>query len=250
MVNIKLTVAYDGTHYLGWQKTQEGASIETALQSVLKQILQEEINLQAASRTDAGVHADGQVINFTSSKSFIDLARLQHSLNSLLPSDIVVRLAEEVSPNFHPTLDCLSKEYHYWICNDRYQMPQQRLYSWHIPLLLECSLMQKAANFLIGQHDFSAFCNMKKNEAYASHVRKVLQIDVCPQPHQRIQIIVKGNHFLYKMVRNIVGTLAAVGENKMAADHVLTILKSLDRTMAGPTAPAHGLSLYHILFTK
>jgi tRNA pseudouridine38-40 synthase len=159
MRNIKLIVAYDGRHYLGWQKTQEGPSIEEGLQQVLEKIFQEPIQLQAASRTDAGVHAIGQVVNFISHHSQITIERLKISLNSLLPDDIRILKVEQMPKNFHPTLDCKEKEYHYWICNDTVQLPQHRFYSWHIHTPLDIAAIKRGATFLKGIHDFAALCN-------------------------------------------------------------------------------------------
>jgi tRNA pseudouridine38-40 synthase len=159
MVNLKFTIAYDGTHYLGWQKTQEGPSIEESLQQVLEQIFQEPISLQAASRTDAGVHALGQVVNCHVQKLLVTEERLHISLNSLLPADIRL-LSCEIAPNhFHPTLDCKMKEYHYWICTCPVQLPHNRFTSWHVHQPLDFAAMEQSAKLLTGEHDFADFCN-------------------------------------------------------------------------------------------
>lgn len=249
MHNIKLTIAYEGEAYCGWQKTKAGPSIEKTLTDILEKILQEPITLQAASRTDAGVHAESQVLNFFTSKKNLRLDRLCISLNRLLPNDIVVRHAEKVHDDFHPTLDCLAKEYHYWICCRPYQMPQHRRYSWHIHHALNFSAMRQAASLLIGCHDFSSFTNVKKNETYADYVREVQAIEIVEHPHQRVQVIIKGNHFLYKMVRNIVGTLVYVGVGKLEIEAIPRILKARDRSLAGMTAPAYGLTLFKLYYT-
>ncbi len=138
-MNIKLLIAYLGTSYLGWQKTPMGPSIEEALEKALSIVLQEEKKLQAASRTDAGVHAQGQVVNFTLS-SFKDLKRLKASLNGCLPKDIVVLSAQEMPESFHPTLDAIKKEYIYEICNSTVQLPFHRNTSWHFPYPLKLRL--------------------------------------------------------------------------------------------------------------
>lgn len=247
MPNIKLVIAYDGRDYLGWQKTECGPSIEGTLQTILEQIYQEPINLQAASRTDAGVHANGQVVNYISTKEK-ELRRLQSSLNHLLPKDIVVMSIESAATAFHPTLDSQGKEYHYLICNGPVQLPHHRFYSWHAPYALDISLIREAIPFLTGTHDFSAFCNFKKNADYSDFIRTVHQIDIETISPSRLCFKISGNHFLYKMVRNIIGTLIYIGSGKIKSDDLPKILASQDRTQAGITAPAHGLFLHQVFY--
>lgn len=246
MINIRLKVAYDGTQYLGWQKTQMGPSVEEALERTLSQILQEDIVLQAASRTDAGVHAKGQIVNFISKKETLPLQRLLISLNCLLPKDIAILNIEQADDSFHPTLDCRNKEYHYSVCYGTAQLPHHRFYSWHYPHPLNLLAMQQAAEQIVGQRDFSAFCNFKKNSAYDHYVRHVQEINIAELPNSQLQFQIRGNNFLYKMVRNIVGTLVYVGCGKIDAKSIPAILLSKDRTQAGVTAPAHGLCLHSI----
>lgn len=253
MKNIRLIIAYDGNGYLGWQKTAAGPSIEQTLQSTLETILQEKIELQAASRTDAGVHAQGQVVNFLSKND--DYAptlvpdRLSHKLNRLLPRDITVLDVTSMPLDFHPTIDCIGKEYHYAICNHPLQLPHYRNLSWHFPYPLKVSEMRRAAEQLKGTHDFSAFCNAKRIAGYDNHVRTITTLDLIELPDQRLQIHITGDHFLYKMVRNIVGTLAHVGMGKILADDIPAILASGDRKLAGITAPAHGLYLHRVVYS-
>ncbi|MBS4168747.1 tRNA pseudouridine(38-40) synthase TruA [Parachlamydia sp. AcF125] len=249
MINIRLTISYDGGRFLGWQKTSIGPSIEESLENALRQILQETIALQAASRTDAGVHAHEQVVNFFTAKS-LDLRRLSKSLNGLLPKDIVVLDAQLAPHNFHPTLDCLSKEYRYSISTGPIQSPDRRFYAWHCPGFLDKELMQKAAMHLAGVHDFSAFCNFKKNEGYTHYVREVSSIQICETSSDDFYFQVIGKSFLYKMVRNIVGTLIYVGKGKLQCDDLPLLLKGGDRTKIGMTAPAHGLTLYRLSYSN
>lgn len=246
--NIKLTVAYDGTAYLGWQKTAMGASIEAALQSVLERILQEEVVLQAASRTDAGVHATGQIVNFYTTKQPLSLDKLKIGLNCLLPKDIAVLDAVLMPIEFHPTLDCTSKEYHYDLCYGAAQLPQYRLYSWHYPHALDIAAMESAASLLCGEHDFESFCNFKKNHTYSDYIRKIHAIDITSLPGQRLKIAIHGNNFLYKMARNLVGTLAYVGRGKIELSEITLILAGKSRPLAGMTAPALGLSLHQVYY--
>lgn len=246
--NFKLTLAYDGTDFYGWQKTSTGPSIEGTLQEILEQILQEPIDLQAASRTDRGVHAYGQVVNFFSNRESLSLERLKQSLNRLLPKSMAVLSLEMVDASFHPTLDCTGKEYHYTICYGEAQIPQLRLYAWHYPYALDMKLMKDAAKILTGTHDFAAVCNFKKNAQYQHYVRTVTEIAFEELPQKQLRFKILGAHFLYKMVRNLVGTLLYVGRGKIAVEELLLILSSGDRTKAGVTAPAHGLSLFQVFY--
>jgi len=246
--NIKLIVAYDGTRYLGWQKTKEGPSIEEYLEKVLSQILQETISLQAASRTDAGVHAEGQVVNFFTSQD-LDFKQLLKSVNSLLPSDISVVEMSKRPLTFHPTLDCKGKEYHYFVCNKIFQLPFQRHFSWHFPYPLNFSLMEKACSFFVGVHDFSSFCN-ERSLLKRDAIREIYHCGIEILPEERLQFVLKGNHFLYKMVRNIVGTLIYVGCGKISLESIPHILLSKDRAQAGVSAPAHGLVLKKVFYTE
>lgn len=246
--NIKLTLSYDGTDFLGWQETRMGPSIENTLKQVLEQILQHDIKLQAASRTDAGVHAMGQIVNFFSSRE-LHLSRLQNSLNGLLPKTIAITSIEEASPAFHPTLDCIGKEYHYHICYETTQQPFHRHYSWHYPKDLNIQSMRDAANQLKGERDFSSFCNVKKNHTYKDYKRRVDHIEITELGDKRLRLEIRGNNFLYKMVRNLVGTIAYVGCGKIAAEAIPSILAGHYRPLAGITAPAHGLCLVKVFYS-
>lgn len=243
MKNIKMIIAYEGTVYSGWQKTETGPSIEEELQKVLEQILQHPIKLQAASRTDSGVHAEAQVVNFFSEKEF-QLDRLKKSCNSLLPGDIRVLKVEEMPEKFHPTLDAKGKEYHYSVCLNEAQLPFDRRFSWHFVKPVDLELMREAAHFFIGKHDFSALTNEKQDD----NVREVYKIEIEEIGEKKIRIRVAGNHFLYKMVRNIVGTLLYVGCGMLKLEDAKTLLEKGDRTAAGMTAPAHGLTLKKVIY--
>lgn len=249
MRNIKLIIAYDGTNYLGWQKTHTGPSIEEAVQKSLETILQESISLQAASRTDAGVHADNQVINFFIEKETLDLEKVKYRLNRVLPKDIIVKSIHEMPLTFHPTLDCKGKEYLYSICYDAVQMPHDRCYSWHYPRPLNIKNMQAAAIMMTGTHDFEAFCNSKKNGDYVDFIRTIYEISLVELPGKKLKIRVYGNNFLYKMVRNIAGSLLYIGDGRIALDTFPEIFAKRDRTLLGVTAPAHGLRLCNVLYT-
>lgn len=248
MHNVKLVIAYDGSDYMGWQKTATGASIEATLQVQLEKILQHSLDLQAASRTDRGVHARGQVVNFLTAKSPLDLDKLKISLNQLLPKDIVAISIDYVEPSFHPTLDSTGKEYCYDLCYDSIQLPEHRFYSWHTPGALDIPAMRAAADLLTGCHDFTSFCNVKKNAHYSNYERIVRKIDMAELADKRLRIIIQGNHFLYKMVRNMVGTLVYIGRGKIDLEKLPYLIQAQDRTQIGMTAPAHGLFLEKVFY--
>jgi len=225
-----------------------GPSIEATMLVVLEKILQEKISLQAASRTDAGVHARGQVVNFSTGKDNLDLARLERSLNGLLPSDIATLRVELASSDFHPSLDVKGKEYHYELCSLPAQLPHNRHFSWHCPYPLDVELIRRECKALIGEHDFAAFCNSMNGELPDDTRREITRIDLLKLPNNRFRFEVEGRHFLYKMVRNIVGYLVYVGCGKLKAGSLTKILTSRDRKLGGITAPAHGLTLFEIKY--
>jgi tRNA pseudouridine38-40 synthase len=245
MPNYKLTIAYDGTSLLGWQRTQMGRSVEGELGKVLQTIFQVPVKLQASSRTDSGVHALGQVVNVHLDAD-AELAFL--SINQLLPDDISLLKIEQVSDDFHPSLDVVSKEYHYRLRTSTFEIPQERHLVWHFPYRLNISQMRQEALKLLGTHDFSAFCNVKINDPEANFVRTVTDITITEVSEDELLFKIIGTSFLYKMVRNIVGTLAHIGCGKLPPDSISTLLEGKDRRKAGVTAPAHGLTLFRLKF--
>lgn len=244
--NLKMTVAYDGTLYLGWQKNNAGPSIEECLQTALQQILQEDVVLSAASRTDAGVHAKGQVTHFFTTNS-ICLYKLRGSLNSLLDETIAILDIEEAPMQFHSTLNCIKKEYWYHVCFGKIQNPFFRRTSWHFPYFLEFDNMQEAACNLLGKHDFSAFCN-QRSDWVRNAICDLKELFILPLSKDRLRFMIHGDHFLYKMVRNLVGTLVYIGCSKLAVNQISNFLMSKDRSQIGMTAPAHGLLLKKVCY--
>lgn len=244
MKNIALTLSYWGAPFLGWQKTAAGPSIEDCLEQALERILRHPVKLQAASRTDAGVHAQGQVINFFTDNP-IELPLLQRALNGTVPKTIgVVRIEEKPEP-FHPTLDAKRKEYHYQMCTCQVQLPFYRHTSWHFPRLLDLSAMEQGAGILLGTHDFSSFCNARA--AWDKDPICTLEtIEISSLEAGRFHFRIIGDHFLYKMVRNLIGTLAYVGCRLLSAQDIPAILASKERSKAGITAPSHGLCLHEV----
>lgn len=245
MHNYKLVISYDGTGYFGWQKTISGPSIEEALQSSLATLLQQKITLQAASRTDRGVHATMQVVNFFADIK-ISLSTFLFRLNQILPRDIRALSIEAMHDSFHPTLDVVSKSYLYNIYNASYPSVFHRCFSWHVYENINLERVRTESKSLIGSHDFTSFTNRKEQ----NNIREIFSIDVCQKEKFLIQIKITGNNFLYKMVRNIVGTLVYVGCGKVLCYDLRTILKARNRKIAGVCAPANGLFLQEIHYDQ
>lgn len=231
----KALVAYDGTPYFGWQKTITGPSIQEELERAVAQITGEKVLPEAASRTDRGVHAQGQTIQFALEKP-LETKRLQRGLNGVLPPTI--RILELTREDFHPTLDAIGKEYHYHLSLGPFQDPTQRLYSWHFRYPLNASLIEKNIPDLLGTRDFSAFANEKEKDPICTLDSIIFDGG----------FRIKGNRFLYKMVRNIVGTLIYIGCGKLPSGCIPSLFASRDRKQAGITAPAHGLHLHQVFY--
>ncbi|WP_420422240.1 tRNA pseudouridine(38-40) synthase TruA [Simkania sp.] len=243
--NIKLIISYDGSAYLGWQASNVGVSIEGTLKEVLEKILQQDVNLQAASRTDAGVHAEAQVVNFFLEKPR-NLEQLHKSLNQLLPKDIRIAAIEEAAEDFHPTLETKGKEYHYRLTRSHVQLPFDRLFAWHYPLPLDLKKMEAATQFFIGEHDFQVFGNTADPKPKDT-IRTLYRLDLISSEDE-LRFEIHGNNFLYKMARNIVGTLVYIGAGKLSLEDAEKLIATKDRTLAGMTAPAHGLLLKKVFY--
>ncbi|HUJ70353.1 MAG TPA: tRNA pseudouridine(38-40) synthase TruA [Syntrophorhabdales bacterium] len=237
--NIRLTLAYDGTNYHGWQSQPNGVTVEETLKGAAERIVDHRIKIVAGGRTDAGVHALGQVASFTTSKP-IDARSLCRGINSLLPPDIRVKEASDVGPDFHARYSAKSKVYIYCILNQRCNSPFLARYALHVPFSIDTAAMGEASGLLVGEHDFSAF--KKKDEVYANPVREVKRARVATRGHM-VFVVVEATGFLRYMVRNIVGTLLLVGRQKIDKAAFQEILESKQRENAGPTAPPHGLFL-------
>ena len=238
MRNFKLIIAYDGSPYRGWQKTKEGPSIEAELEKALFLLLGAPVVLQAASRTDAGVHAMGQTINFFAEKE-IDPSKL----NALLPPDIRALSMEAMPEKFHPTLDAQSKEYCYQIDNYPFQLPHRQKLAWHFIYPLDLAMMLSVKDALLGRQDFSALANRREEDNFC----EIYSIDITEE-NRTFTITVRGKRFLYKMMRNIAGTLAYAGCGKLK--DLALLIKTKDRRLMGPTAPAFGLTLKKIFYEK
>lgn len=242
-----MTIAYDGTDYSGWQIQPNGISVQEVMQKMMQIILRESVKITGSGRTDAGVHAAGQTAHFhfhteLQKQSFLN------SMNGLLPEDIRVLSLEEVHNDFHARYSATGKIYHYHLWTDRFVIPFKRLYTYHCRYNLSLELLREAANYFIGTHDFKAFAN-SSTEGTASYdsIRTISRLDVIEQ-EGGLRLEFEGNGFLYKMVRNIVGTLIHASANKIPIEKIPHIFQSLDRKTAPAAVPPTGLFLMKVLY--
>lgn len=238
----KLTLSYDGTRYSGWQIQPNGTSIQELVQRAISIITKEDAKVVGSGRTDAGVHAKSQVAHVVLSKP-VDTFKFMGNINGLLPHDIRLNAIEIAPEDFHACHSAKGKIYHYHLHLDRVACPFNRLYRWHTPEKINLSLLEQAAKCFIGEHDFTTFANeAHKGSAARNAVRTIYRIDIIPQPGG-VRLEFEGNGFLYKMVRNIVGTLMAVATGKRSVASILTLLTMKDRKLADNAAPPQGLFL-------
>lgn len=242
MKRIMLIVAYDGTNYCGWQVQPNQITVEGVLNQALSSLLKEEITVIGASRTDSGVHSMGNVAVFDT-ESKIPPEKICYALNQRLPDDVVVQESKEVPLTFHPRHCDTRKTYEYRIYHSRFPMPLVSRYSYFVYYDLDVAAMQKAAAHLVGEHDFVSFCSV--NTQVKDTTRTIYSVDVLEQG-QEIVLRIRGNGFLYNMVRIIAGTLIQVGIHRISPDAIPDILSAKNRSAAGPTAPAQGLTLVKI----
>lgn len=239
MKRIRMTVAYDGTNYCGWQVQPNGITIEQVLNEKLSILLGEEIVVSGASRTDSGVHSLGNICVFdTNTRMPGD--KICYAINQSLPDDIVVVDSTEVPDDWHPRYVNSTKTYEYRILNRKFPDPTRRLDTYFFHYNLDVYKMQRAADILVGEHDFKSFCSA--GSQVKTTVRTIYSCDV-NKKDDVITIRIKGNGFLYNMVRIIAGTLIKVGDGTISVDNMRSILEACDRNAAGPTAPAHGLTM-------
>lgn len=241
---VKLIISYDGTNYCGWQVQINGITVEEVINRELSRMLGEDIAVIGASRTDSGVHALGNVAVFdTFSK--IPPEKMCFALNQRLPDDIRIQDSCEVTLDFHPRYCDSTKTYEYKILNRRFDNPVMRLYTHFVYMPLDYEKMQEAAKYLVGEHDFKSFCSARTQ--VTDTVRTIYSLDVSKED-DIIKIRISGNGFLYNMVRIIVGTLIKVGLKVYPPEYVKEILEACDRNVAGPKAPAKGLTLIGIVY--
>lgn len=238
----KLTIQYDGTDYVGWQRQATGTSIQGLIESALEPIEGGPVTVTGAGRTDAGVHAVAQVAS-VSLTTTIDEAALQRALNAALPQAVRVIQVERAAPDFHARFNARGKTYQYRIVNGPFISPFEHRYGWHLPHPLDVPLMQEAGRALVGTHDFAAFQGAGTEVKTTERTITALEVEF-DDPH--VSITISADGFLRHMVRAIVGTLVEVGSGRATAEWVTEVLQSRDRSRAGPTAPARGLFLMSV----
>jgi tRNA pseudouridine38-40 synthase len=243
---VKLAVAYAGTAYAGWQVQPNGTTVQSAMEEVLARILQEPVRVRAAGRTDAGVHAREQVVDFADAGAQ-DLETIVHGGNALLPPDIRILSAEEVPETFDAMRHATEKEYRYFLYISPVDSPFLSRYAWHIEKPLDLVAVRQGLSHLVGEHDFTSFraqgCTAK------SPIRTIFRAEVAKHDVPGLfSIDVAGAGFLRHMVRNIVGTVVNAGKGKHSAGHVGEILRARDRSAAGVNAPPHGLFLWRVSY--
>ncbi len=246
MKRIKLTVAYDGTDYCGWQIQKNGVTVEEVLNRALSRLTEEKITVIGASRTDAGVHARGNVAVFDTDTR-IPAERIAYAVNALLPEDVVVVRSEEVPAGWHPRKCVSVKTYEYRILNREFPDPVRRRDTYFVSFPLDLDRMRQAAGYLKGTHDFKSFCSAQTS--VEDTVRTIYSLDV-EKAGDLFTVRVRGNGFLYNMVRIIAGTLAGVGRGYFEPEEVERMLEEKDRTKAGVTAPPQGLTLVGIEYEE
>ena len=243
--NFKLIIEYDGSLYHGWQRQKDDRSIQGEIEKALQKMTANRVTVIGSGRTDAGVHAEGQVASFKCDTR-LEPEALLNGLNSLLAEDTVIKVCEQVSSSFHARFDAKSKIYHYKILNRPTPAAIGRQYSWLIRKSLNQDAMRAAISHIIGRHDFKAFEGTGSPRQHTT--RQVYSADLIEQQSGLLVFHIEADGFLRYMVRNIVGTLVDVGMQKLTSDDFKSILDSKDRSQASATAPAHGLTLVKVIY--
>lgn len=249
-LKLKLTIAYHGARYKGWQVQKSGITVQQKVEEALKRFFPSADRVHSSSRTDTGVHARGMVAHVEVQKDEFRIGelKLRLALNAFLPDDVSVTEVKRVPANFHARFGATGKQYRYMIWNHPALNPLQREVSWHVPRELDFLRMQEGAKFFIGNHDFRAFA-VKREYEMRSTIRVVSNCKLYKKDSM-LTCLIEGEGFLYKMCRGIVGTLVEVGLGKLKPVDIRNILKSCDRSQAGMTAPAHGLILWKVMYGK
>jgi len=249
-LKLKLTIAYDGACYKGWQVQKSGITVQQRVEEALKRLFPSIERVHSSSRTDTGVHARGMVAHVEIKKDEYRIGelKLRLALNAFLPDDVRVTEVKRVPENFHARFDATGKQYRYMIWNHPVSNPLKRHVAWHVSRELDFVRMQQGAKYFIGNHDFRAFA-VKREYEMRSTVRVVSNCKL-HKKDSMLTCVIEGEGFLYKMCRGIVGTLVEVGLGKLKPVDISDILKSCDRAKAGMTAPAHGLILWKVKYGK
>ncbi len=243
---LKLVLAYDGTGFRGFARQRGQRTVQGVLEAALERLLGEVPTLSVAGRTDAGVHARGQVVSFRAASRGVEPERLQRALNALLAPEVVVRRARWAPAAFDARRSAVAREYRYRIDLGPLPDPFTARYVWHRPGVLRLAAMRAAAAHLVGEHDFASFC---RRPEVGGTVRRLERLAVSRRG-DRVEVLARANAFCHQMVRSLVGTLVAVGEGRLGPRDVPGILAARDRSRAGPVAPAHGLTLERVIYPR
>ena len=244
MNNYKLTIQYDGTNYAGWQIQKEERTVQAEISRAIEKILQEEINLIGSGRTDAGVHAFGQVANFRTSREF-DIPKFQHSLNSLIPDDISINCIKHVDENFHARFDAVKRSYFYIISHQKTPFYFKYSYNFSPIAGYDINRLNELSSALKGEHDFTSFCRAKSEIENKSCI---IQNIHWKQFNSFTYFYVEANRFLHGMVRTLVGTILETYKRELKEENLYNILEAKDRTAAGEAVPAKGLFLFKVRY--
>jgi tRNA pseudouridine38-40 synthase len=249
-VKIKLTIAYDGTGYEGWQVQKTGVGVQQKVEEALAKLFPSVKRIHSSSRTDTGVHALGMVAHVEISKAEFRVPprKLAVALNAFLPQDVRIQSAVRCRADFHARFQAKGKQYRYYIWNHAAMNPLVRAQAWHVPRPLDIPAMKAAAKMFLGRHDFKSF-EASRNYEMENTVRTLHRLDL-RRSGSLLTFIIEGDGFLYKMCRGIVGTLVQVGQGKIAVGDIKGILATKDRRVAGMTAPAHGLVLWKVFYKR
>jgi tRNA pseudouridine38-40 synthase len=247
-IRLKLTIAYDGANYQGWQVQKVGLGIQEVIEKAIAGIFQEQVRLHGSSRTDTGVHARAMIAHFDLAREKLKMrvSKIPLALNAKLPEDIRVMEAQEVDADFHARFSAKGKQYRYSVYNYHAQDPLLRNRAWHVPHKLDLHAMREATKHFTGKRDYAAFAN-NRNYEMESTVRTLHRCELRKQG-RLLTFIIEGDGFLYKMCRGIVGTVIQVGQGRFSASDVEKMLEARDRRLAGLTAPAHGLVLWKVFY--
>jgi tRNA pseudouridine38-40 synthase len=249
-LKFKLTIAYDGTEYAGWQVQKIGLGVQQRVEEALEKLFPGTGRIHSSSRTDTGVHALGMMAHVEIARATFKMPveKLALALNAHLPEDIRIMSARRCRRDFHARFDATGKQYRYFVWNHVAMNPLLRRQAWHVPRRLDVRAMRAAAKLFLGRHDFKSLAASREYEA-DSTVRSLTRCDL-KKSGPLLTFIIEGDGFLYKMCRGIAGTLVQVGQGKIAAADIQRILAGKDRRLAGMTAPAHGLVLWRVFYGK
>jgi len=245
MTVLRLTIAYDGTGFRGWARQREQRTVQGVLEGALQRFLETAPKLSVAGRTDAGVHARGQVVSFTADD--VDVQELQRAVNAMLAPEVVVTDARHAADGFDARFSATAREYRYRIDVGAWPDPFSSRFVWHRPGSPSLAAMRVAARHLVGEHDFASFCRRPPDGS--STVRRLERLAVS-RSGDRVEVFARANAFAHQMVRSLVGTLVAVGEGSRHPDEMPEALAARDRGVAGPVAPTHGLTLERVIYGR